>query len=122
VPFHAYEQGNLNWTAAYEVEPASYAMALRTFKGEGLSGEAAMRRLREGINREILVGWCVSVMCGVRVSAMCSVRCEVCSLWCAVCSVQCAVCSVQCAVCCVQFVVCGVWCAGRVGGLGVHAL
>lgn len=41
--------------AAYEVEPASYAMALRTFKTESLSGEAAMTKLREGINREILV-------------------------------------------------------------------
>lgn len=41
--------------AAYEVEPASYAMALRTFKTETLTGEQAMTKLREGINREILV-------------------------------------------------------------------
>ena len=41
--------------AAYEVEPASYAMALRTFKTEPLTGEQAMNKLREGINREILV-------------------------------------------------------------------
>lgn len=54
VPFHAYDEGNLNWQAAYEVEPASYAMALRTFKTESLTGEAAMTKLREGINREIL--------------------------------------------------------------------
>ncbi len=31
-PFHAYETGNLEWLAAYEVEPATYAMGIRTFK------------------------------------------------------------------------------------------
>jgi hypothetical protein len=41
--------------AAYEVEPASYAMALRTFKTETLTGEQAMLRLRGGINDEIKV-------------------------------------------------------------------
>ena len=41
--------------AAYEVEPASYAIALRTFKTETLTGEQAMRKLREGINAEIQV-------------------------------------------------------------------
>lgn len=57
--------------AAYEVEPASYAMALRTFKTESLSGEAAMTKLREGINREILVCficwccWCRRHVCGM---------------------------------------------------------
>jgi hypothetical protein len=43
--------------AAYEVEPASYAMALRTFKTESLTGDQAMTKLREGINREILVSY-----------------------------------------------------------------
>jgi hypothetical protein len=41
--------------AAYEVEPASYAMALRTFKTETLTGEQAMLKLRGGINDEIQV-------------------------------------------------------------------
>ena len=54
-PFHAYDQGNLNWLAAYEVQPASYAMALRTFKTEQLTPDVAMTRLRENINREIVV-------------------------------------------------------------------
>jgi hypothetical protein len=49
-------QGNLNWLAAYEVEPASYAMALRTFKTEDLSPEVAMTRLRASINEQITVG------------------------------------------------------------------
>jgi hypothetical protein len=42
--------------AAYEVEPASYAMALRTFKTEQLTGEQAMAKLRGGINSRIQVG------------------------------------------------------------------
>jgi len=29
VPFHAYEQGNLCWEAAFEAESATHAMALR---------------------------------------------------------------------------------------------
>eukprot|EP00198_Chlamydomonas_reinhardtii_P003896 XP_001693232.1 predicted protein [Chlamydomonas reinhardtii] len=31
-PFHAYETGNLEWLAAWEVQPATYAMGIRTFK------------------------------------------------------------------------------------------
>lgn len=42
--FHAYEQGNLNWLAAFEVEAATLAMALRTFPD--LGPEAAHARLR----------------------------------------------------------------------------
>lgn len=56
VPFHSYDDGNLNWQAAFEVEPASYAMALRTFKTEPLTGEHAMLKLRGGINDQIQVG------------------------------------------------------------------
>lgn len=33
-PFHAYSSGNLEWLAAYEVEPATYAMGIRTFKDQ----------------------------------------------------------------------------------------
>eukprot|EP00879_Flechtneria_rotunda_P013834 GHRR01014448.1.p1 GENE.GHRR01014448.1~~GHRR01014448.1.p1 ORF type:complete len:205 (+),score=45.22 GHRR01014448.1:179-793(+) len=57
VPFHSYEQGNLNWLAAYEVEPASYAISLRTFKNEQLTAEEAMTKLRTGINDQIQVRW-----------------------------------------------------------------
>ncbi|GFR40615.1 hypothetical protein Agub_g1196 [Astrephomene gubernaculifera] len=32
VPFHAYRTGNLEWLAAFEVQPATYAMGIRTFK------------------------------------------------------------------------------------------
>jgi ubiquinone/menaquinone biosynthesis C-methylase UbiE len=50
VPFHGYDTGNLSWLAAYEVEPATQAMALRVWKDEaGLTPEAAQKRLRRGI-------------------------------------------------------------------------
>lgn len=58
VPFHSYDDGNLNWLAAYEVEPASYAMALRTFKDEPLSAADAMAKLRGNINEQIQVCAC----------------------------------------------------------------
>lgn len=51
VPFHAYDQGNLCWQAAFEVEPASYAMAVRTFPD--MERKAAFDRLRDGITTHI---------------------------------------------------------------------
>ena len=49
-PFHGYDAGNLNWKAAFEVEPATDAMALRVWKKETeLTPAAAQRRLRRGI-------------------------------------------------------------------------
>lgn len=46
VPFHAYPEGNLCWQAALEAPSATYAMALRVWKGEDLTWEAAHNRLR----------------------------------------------------------------------------
>ena len=50
-PFHAYAEGNLNWLAAQEAEPATYAMALRVWptdvKAGTLSWQAAQQRLRD---------------------------------------------------------------------------
>ena len=46
VPFHAYEQGNLCWQAAFEAESATHAMALRVWKDEPLTWEVAQERLR----------------------------------------------------------------------------
>jgi len=37
-PFHAYEDGNLNWLAAAEVESATSAMCLRVREEEGREG------------------------------------------------------------------------------------
>jgi len=46
VPFHAYDEGNLCWQAACEAPSATYAMALRVWKGENLTWQTAHERLR----------------------------------------------------------------------------
>jgi ubiquinone/menaquinone biosynthesis C-methylase UbiE len=46
VPFHAYEQGNLCWKAAFEADPATQAMGLRVWKKEKLTPQEAHERLR----------------------------------------------------------------------------
>ncbi|NJN76046.1 MAG: class I SAM-dependent methyltransferase [Synechococcaceae cyanobacterium RL_1_2] len=46
VPFHAYDDGNLCWQAAFEAESATYAMALRVWKDEPLTWQTAHDRLR----------------------------------------------------------------------------
>lgn len=47
-PFHAYEDGNLSFKAAFEVEPATYAMATRVYPAEkNLPWEEAQQRLRD---------------------------------------------------------------------------
>jgi ubiquinone/menaquinone biosynthesis C-methylase UbiE len=46
VPFHAYDAGNLCWPAAFEAEPATYAMALRVWPQETLTADEAQERLR----------------------------------------------------------------------------
>jgi ubiquinone/menaquinone biosynthesis C-methylase UbiE len=47
--FHAYQQGNLCWTAACEAEQATDAMALRVWPAEELSPAEAQQRLRAAI-------------------------------------------------------------------------
>ena len=44
--FHAYDEGNLNWKAAYECEQATMSMALRVWPTECLTPKAAQDRLR----------------------------------------------------------------------------
>ena len=44
--FHAYESGNLSWQAAWELEPATAALAMRVFKHDHLSPEAAANAMR----------------------------------------------------------------------------
>lgn len=46
VPFHAYDEGNLCWQAAFEAESATYAMGLRVWPQESLTWQAAQARLR----------------------------------------------------------------------------
>lgn len=48
LPFHGYDEGNMNWLAAFEAEPATYSMAMRIWKDEGgLQPTTAQDRLRE---------------------------------------------------------------------------
>ena len=51
VPFHAYEKGNLCWEAAFEAESATQAMALRVWKDEPLTWQAAQQRLRSSFHQ-----------------------------------------------------------------------
>jgi SAM-dependent methyltransferase len=69
VPFHSYTRGNLEWEAAREVEPASLAIAMRTFSSDAPPAsdaqataefaERAMARMRgqiTGCVREYMCG------------------------------------------------------------------
>ena len=51
VPFHAYEQGNLCWQAAFEAESATYSMGLRVWKNEEITWQAAQERLRSSFHQ-----------------------------------------------------------------------
>ncbi|MEB3293749.1 MAG: class I SAM-dependent methyltransferase [Synechococcales bacterium] len=51
VPFHAYDAGNLCWEAAFEAESATYSMALRVWKDEPLTWQAAQDRLRSSFHQ-----------------------------------------------------------------------
>lgn len=46
VPFHAYDEGNLCWQAAFEAASATYSMGLRVWKDEDLTWQEAQQRLR----------------------------------------------------------------------------
>ena len=46
VPFHAYDEGNMCWKAAFEANCATYAMGLRIWKNEKLTPDVAQNRLR----------------------------------------------------------------------------
>ncbi|MDJ0728602.1 MAG: class I SAM-dependent methyltransferase [Crocosphaera sp.] len=46
VPFHAYDQGNLCWKAAFEAVPATQSLGLRVWKNEDLTWQEAQERLR----------------------------------------------------------------------------
>ncbi len=74
VPFHAYDEGNLCWLAAFEAEPATYAMALRVWPQEGLTWQAAQDRLRGSFHAAIAphlpatVGDVLDLGCSVGIS------------------------------------------------------
>lgn len=55
VPFHAYDEGNLCWQAAFEAESATYAMALRVWPQEALTWTEAQDRLRGSFHQVLAV-------------------------------------------------------------------
>lgn len=57
VPFHAYDQGNLCWSAAFEAESATYSMGLRVWRDEALTWQEAQSRLR-GNFHQVLAEYC----------------------------------------------------------------
>ena len=57
--FHAYDQGNLDWTAAFEAELATLAIGSRTFKEGNMNVHQAQDKLRKGISDSLQVGICV---------------------------------------------------------------
>jgi ubiquinone/menaquinone biosynthesis C-methylase UbiE len=42
--FHAYETGNMSWQAAFEVEPAAYAVHAKIWQGAGVQGDFKLRQ------------------------------------------------------------------------------
>jgi ubiquinone/menaquinone biosynthesis C-methylase UbiE len=42
--FHAYDTGNLNWLAAFELEPAAYAVHANISPGAGIQGDSQLRQ------------------------------------------------------------------------------
>jgi ubiquinone/menaquinone biosynthesis C-methylase UbiE len=50
VPFHAYDDGNLCWLAAFEAESATYSMAMRVWLEEKLTWQMAQDRLRSSFH------------------------------------------------------------------------
>jgi len=51
MPFHAYEEGNLCWQAAFEASSATQAMGLRVWPKENITWETAQSRLRGGFHQ-----------------------------------------------------------------------
>jgi SAM-dependent methyltransferase len=53
-PFHAYELGNLNWDAAFEVEAATLALTLRYWPAEVKSGTLKAREAQDRVRHTIV--------------------------------------------------------------------
>ena len=52
-PFHAYNEGNLGWEPAIEVEVAAYAVHARIWKDAGAEGDARLRQSYHKILKEL---------------------------------------------------------------------
>ncbi|MEA5505223.1 class I SAM-dependent methyltransferase [Halotia wernerae UHCC 0503] len=53
--FHAYETGNLSWQAAFEVEPAAYAVHAKIWQGANIQGDAKLRQSYHNILKTSLL-------------------------------------------------------------------
>ena len=53
VPFHAYDQGNLCWQAAFEAQSATHSMGLRVWKNENITWQEAQQRLRHSFYQKL---------------------------------------------------------------------
>ena len=53
VPFHAYDQGNLCWEAAFEAPSATHSMGLRVWKNEDITWQEAQQRLRHSFYQKL---------------------------------------------------------------------
>ncbi|MBE9177918.1 class I SAM-dependent methyltransferase [Oculatella sp. LEGE 06141] len=54
--FHAYEQGNLSWDAAMEVEVAAHAVHARIWQDAGAEGDAMLRQSYHNLLRQQIPG------------------------------------------------------------------
>ena len=50
--FHAYEHGNLNWEAAWEVESAAYAVHAKIWDSAGIQGDPKLRQSYHDLLKE----------------------------------------------------------------------
>lgn len=57
VPFHAYNEGNLCWQAAFEAASATQSMGLRVWPQENITWETAQTRLRSSFHN-VLAKYC----------------------------------------------------------------
>ena len=53
--FHAYDKGNLDWTAAFEAEMATLVIGSRTFKDSNMTVYEAQDKLRDAIAKNLQV-------------------------------------------------------------------
>jgi ubiquinone/menaquinone biosynthesis C-methylase UbiE len=71
--FHAYESGNLNWLAAWEVESAAYAVHAKIWKDAGIEGDARLRASYHQVLQSQILNAPLNIVdlgCGVGMSTL----------------------------------------------------
>ena len=61
--FHAYNGGNLDWQAVWEIEPATASLAVRVFKNDKLEPEEALSTMRQSFTQGVQASICCSMPC-----------------------------------------------------------